>query len=136
MFISLSTIAIVCTQSDGGAMGPPWDHFQQGLSLLPKVTTNMKRWYRFVDDTYRTIESNAIHTTVSPLNACHTQIKFMFEQKSRNKLPLLDTLLIRTDSNIVETSVYQKETNGKFIQCKVAGLRQIMKVACSIRQQV
>ena len=70
----------------------------------------LKTWMRFVDDMHATVgdkEQTIVICTF--LNEQHPNIKFTIEHEVKNRLPFLDTCVIRT-VNGYKTTVYRKKT--------------------------
>ena len=106
------------SQKDGVAMGSPLGPVIVGIfmvdlegNVIPKLSTHMTKWKRYVDDTVTCIKSSSINYVQSVLNSFHKSITFTFEEEEDNKIPFLDVLILRNGSSI-ETTVYRKFTHN------------------------
>ena len=75
--------------------------------LVPKLKDHVKKWRRFVDDTFAYVKRGSIEYVLSVLNSFHDNIKFTYEQENNNKLAFLDVLFIR-DYEKINTTVFGK----------------------------
>ena len=103
-------------QIDGVAMGSPLgavlaNIFMVELEsvLVPKLNDYVKKWRRFVDDTFVYVKRGSIEYVLSVLNSFHDNIKFTYEQENNNRLSFLDVLFIRYNEKI-NTTVLRKDT--------------------------
>ena len=85
--------------------------FDLEKNAIPKLSTHMTYWKRYVDDTITFIKPSSIDYALSVLNSFHKNIKFSFEDEKDNKLSFLDVLIIRNGGSI-ETTVYKKFTHN------------------------
>ena len=69
-------------------------------------------WTRYVDDTFAFIDPAEIQNVLQTLNAFDEKIQFTYDLERDRKIAFLDVLLERNNNNILETSVYRKETNN------------------------
>ena len=61
--------------------------------------TRSKSLFRYVDDIFATLNSREQETNVIQfLNVQHQNIHFTIEEEVDNKLPLLDTLVVRSSN--------------------------------------
>ena len=58
-------------------------------SLLPKLSSYMTSWERYVDDTIAYVKTDAIDQVLSILNSFHANISFLYEQEIMEKSPSL-----------------------------------------------
>ena len=79
--------------------------------LVPKLKDHVKKWRRFVDDTFVYVKRGSIEYVLSVLNSFHDNIKFTYEQENNNKLAFLDVLFIR-DYEKINTTVFWKDTHN------------------------
>ena len=99
-------------QIDGVGMGSPLgpvlaNIFMVELEsvLFPKLNDHVKKWRRFVDDTFVYNKRGSIEYVLSMLNAFHDNIKSTYEQENNNRLPFLDVLFIRDDEKMRDTKI-------------------------------
>lgn len=78
---------------------------------MAKFEENPKMLTKYVDDLFGIIKKSAIEKTLAVLNNFHSQIKFTIEVEENEKLPYLDTLVIRK-GNILKIDWYQKPTSS------------------------
>ena len=76
-------------------------------NVMPKLSTHMTKWERYVDDTIAYINPTSIDYALSVLKSFHKNVKFTFEEEKDNKISFIDVLILRNDSS-VETTVYRK----------------------------
>ena len=88
-------------QIDGVAMGSPLGPLLANIFmvelenvLVPKLNDYVKKWRRFVDDTFVYIKHGSTEYVLSILNSFHDNIKFTYEQENNNRLPFLDFYLL------------------------------------------
>lgn len=82
-------------------------HFENALAaegLLPNV------WWRYVDDICAIIKNGEEEKLLNVLNSRSPSIKFTIEKEKDGKLPFLDVMLNRSQSEL-NFSVYRKPTN-------------------------
>ena len=79
-------------------------------------TLGVQTWFSYVDDIFATSNSRQQATNVIQfLNDQHPNIRFTIEEEVDNKLPFLDTLVIRSN-NSYTTILYRKKTfTGVFL---------------------
>ena len=78
-------------------------------NVIPKLSTHMAKWKRYVDDTTTYIKPSSIDYVLSVLNSFHKNIKFTFEEEKDIKISFLDVFILRNGSSI-KTTVYRKFT--------------------------
>ena len=127
----LRYLLIVCTQEshfqfdgkyydqiDGVAMGSPLGPLFANAFMSNFENKHMEKlqelgvvkWWRFVDDVFATVGSDEqVQSIVDYLNKQHPNIKFTFEREANNRLPFLDTAVVRR-LNDYGTTVYRKKT--------------------------
>ena len=105
-------------QIDAVAMGSPLGLVLAGIfmvelerSLVPKLSSYIKFWKRFVDDTITFANIEAIDHILTILNSFDPNIQFTYEAEENSKLPFLDVMLCRRDNKLV-CSVYRKSTDN------------------------
>lgn len=106
------------TQTSGTSMGNPLSCLVANI-FMSNFEINAKRimtyfprvWIRYVDDVFAVFnEKENLDSFVNSLNAFHNTIKFTYEVENDNKLPFLDTLVIKKDKKI-EFDIYRKPTH-------------------------
>ena len=80
-------------------------------SLLPKLSSYMTSWKRYVDDTIAYVKTDAIDQVLSILNSFHTNISFIYKQEINRKISFLDMLILR-NGNSFGTTVHRKSTHN------------------------
>ena len=127
----LRYLLIVCTQEshfqfdgkyydqiDGVAMGSPLGPLFANAFMSNFENKHMEKLHelgvvtlwRFVDDVFATVGSEEqVQSIVDYLNKQHPNIKFTFEREANNRLPFLDTAVVRR-LNDYGTNVYRKKT--------------------------
>ena len=105
-------------QIDGVAMGSPLGPLLANIfmisleeKVLPKVSSYLCFWKRYVDDIYTYVVPEMIDFILKELKSYHPNIKFTYELEEDNKIVFLDVLINRINPNEIETSVYKKKTN-------------------------
>ena len=132
-------------QIDGVMMGSPLGALFANIfmcelenTLIPKLQNVVSNWTRYVDDTFAIIEPKNVEMVEKELNSFHNTIKFTHELEQEQKLPFLDVLIKRTETDEIETSVYRKPTNTDIYMnwkshapgtWKVATLKSLVKRA-------
>lgn len=84
-------------------------HFEnKNMDMLKQL--GVKQWWRYVDDVFASIESKEKAASILAfLNEQHPNIRFTIEHESNNRLPFLDTLVVRR-ANFYKTTIYRKKT--------------------------
>ena len=105
-------------QTQGVAMGSPLGPVLANIfmcelenNMVPKLDKELYGWKRFVDDIFAYTEPKNIDNIMARLNDFHENIKFKYEFEKDGKIPFLDVLVIRTEGNQIETTVYRKTTH-------------------------
>ena len=105
-------------QVEGAAMGSPispiiaylfMEHFER--KTLSTFLNPPRFWGRYVDDTMTIIKKDVIDRFTAHLNNTHPAIKFTFELENDNKIPMLDTTIIRKADGTLQFEVYRKPTS-------------------------
>ena len=78
--------------------------------VIPKLTSYLCNWKRYVDDTYAYVNTEKVDFILIKLNSYHLNIQFTFELEKNIQITLLDVLNKRTVANQIE-SVHRKETS-------------------------
>ena len=106
-------------QTDGVAMGFSLGPVLAGIfmveletTVIPTVGNLLRKWKRYVDDTYCIVKTDNVKEILLNLNSCHINIQFTYEAESNNMLPFLDNLVIRK-KNSIEITVYRKRTDNE-----------------------
>ena len=137
-------------QIDGVMMGSPLGAIFANIfmcelenSLIPTIP-ELKRWSRYVDDTFAFIKTGKEKHVLEKLNGFHQDIKFTYEFEEAGAISFLDVLIKRNDDNKLETSVYRKSTNTDIYMnwnsyapksWKIATLRSLIKRAFLVSSQ-
>ena len=70
----------------------------------------VRRWWRFVDDIFATVESKEqAERVLLFIDKLHPNIHFTIEHEQKNRLPFLDTSVIRRKTGYI-TTLYRKKT--------------------------
>ena len=80
-------------------------------SLLPRLSSYMTSWKRYVDDTVAYVKTDTIGHVLSALNLFNENISFNYEQEINGKVSFLDILILR-NGNSFETSVHCRSTHN------------------------
>jgi hypothetical protein len=127
----LKRLLIVCTQEshfqfdgkyydqiDGVAMGSPLgplfaNAFMSNFERKHMNRLNelgIKKWWRYVDDIFASLEKKEQADEILEfLNEQHPNIRFTIEHEENNRLPFLDTAVVRREGRYT-TSLYRKKT--------------------------
>ena len=112
----------IYVQNDGAAMGSLLGTVLANIfmvelewSAIPTLMNKMKCWTRYVDDTFCYIKTDLIDYVLKMLNGFHRNIQFTYEVETDLEISVLDVLLIRNSSNIINTTVYRKTSTMIFI---------------------
>ena len=104
-------------ETDGVAMGSPFGPTLPGIfvveletTIVPTLDNLLRKWKRYVDDTYCIVKTDSVNEILLKLNSFHMKIQIAYKVETNNMLPFLDILVIR-DNNNTETTVYRKPTN-------------------------
>ena len=105
-------------QVDGVAMGSPlgplfanvfMSNFER-LHMPALKEQGIRIWLRYVDDVFASVTNKEqVENILTFLNAQHPNIRFTVEHENQNKLPFLDTCVIRRVDKYV-TTIYRKPT--------------------------
>ena len=109
--------AEIYQETDGVAMGSPFGPILPGIfvveletTIVPILDNLLRKWKRYVDDTYCIVKTDSVNEILSKLNSFNMNIQIAYKVETSNMLPFLDVLVIRNNNNI-ETNVYRKPTN-------------------------
>ena len=104
-------------ETDGVAMGSPFGPILPGIfvveletTIVPTLDNLLRKWKRYVDDTYCIVKTDSVNEILLKLNSFHMKIQIAYKVETNNMLPFLDVLVKRNNNNI-ETTVYRKPTN-------------------------
>ena len=104
-------------ETDGLAVGSPFGPILPGIfvveletTIVPTLDNLLRKWKRYVDDTYCIVKTDSVNEILLKLNSFHMKIQIAYKVETNNMLPFLDILVIR-DNNNIETTVYRKPTN-------------------------
>ena len=105
-------------QIDGVAMGSPLGPVIANIfivkletSSVTKLEDHVQKWRRFVDSLFAYLKTGSVKYFLPVLNSFHKNMKFTYQEKQSNTLPLLDVLFI-TDGEKLNTNVYRKEAHN------------------------
>ena len=105
-------------QNDGVAMGSPLGPLLANIlmtsleeEVMPKLTTFLCNWKRYVDDTHGYANPEKVDFILTKLNSYHANIQLTFELEKNKQIAFLDVLVKRTAANQIETCVYRKATS-------------------------
>ena len=108
----------IYVQNDGVAMGSPLGPILANVfmvelenTLVPRLHQYVKKWRRYVDDTFAYIKNESTDYFLTTLNSFHPDISFTFEKENNSHLPFLDVLFIRNGTNL-DPTVYRKDTHN------------------------
>ena len=134
----LKKLLIVCTQQshfqfngeyydqiDGSSMGSPPGCFFANIFMIEFEKELMETlklmginlWYRYVDDIFATLTNNSksVEEILAVLNSHHQNIKFTVEKEEKNKLPFLDTCVVRNIDKYTTTLYHKKTFTGVYL---------------------
>lgn len=83
---------------------------------LPKLTYKIDFIKKFVDDIILSIPVNGDAEILEVFNNFNEHIKFTIEKEKNSSVPFLDSLVIRTNQNLIKLDWFRKETSsGRYI---------------------
>lgn len=83
---------------------------------LPKLTYKIDFIKKFVDDIILSIPENGNAEILEVFNNFNEHIKFTIEKEKNSSVPFLDSLVIRTNQNLIKLDWFRKETSsGRYI---------------------
>ena len=98
------------SQKDGVAMGLLLGPAIAGIfiadlerNVIPKLSTHMTKWKRYVDNTITYIKLRSIDYLLSVFNSFHRNVKFTFKEEKDKNISFLDVLILRNGSSIETT---------------------------------
>ena len=104
-------------QTDSIAMGSPQGPVPADIimvelenSMATRLSNPLYSWRRYVDGTFTFVKEGSITFVLEQLNSYHPNLQFTYELENVGKLSFLDIVVIRQNSNKVETTVYRKDT--------------------------
>ena len=111
-------------QTEGAAMGSPVSpvvaniYMEMFEELALRTAPHAPRiWKRYVDDTFCVMERRHVDMFLEHINNIRPSIQFTMDLQSEGTLPLLDTLLTRTEQGNIDISVHRKPTQtNRYIQ--------------------
>ena len=108
----------IYVQNDGVAMESPLGPILANVfmvelenTLVPRLHQYVKKWRRYVDDTFAYIKNESTDYFLTTLNSFHPDISFTFEKENNSHLPFLYVLFIRNGTNL-DPTVYRKDTHN------------------------
>ena len=84
----------------GSLLGPVNLMVELKASVIPNLSDKVKRWKRFVGDTYCFARSEYIDNVLQAFNHFHKNIKFTIEIEKDNTIPFLDISIIRNQERL------------------------------------
>ena len=79
--------------------------------LVHKIQDYVKKWRRFVDDTFVYVKLGSIEYVLLVLNSFHDNINFTYEQENNKREPFLEVLSTRNHEKI-NTTVLRKDIHN------------------------
>lgn len=79
-------------------------------TCINKLSFKVPFFCRYVDDIITAVPENKVDEILAIFNSFHHKLQFTIEIENDQKLPFLDTLVIRKDDNTIITDWYQKPT--------------------------
>ena len=70
-------------------------------TLVPRLHEHVKKWRRFVDDTFAYVRNESIDYVLTTLNLFHPNISFTYEKENKSQLAFLD-VFIRNGTQILQ----------------------------------
>ena len=67
-------------------------------TLVPRLHEHVKKWRRFVDDTFAYVRNESIDYVLATLNLFHPNLSFTYEKENKSQLTYLDVLFIRNET--------------------------------------
>ena len=108
----------IYVQNDGVAMGSPLGLILANVftvelesTLVPRLHQHVKKWRRYVDETFAYVKKKSIDYVLTTLNSFHANISFTYEKENNSQLPFLDVLFIRNGTHL-DTTVYREDTHN------------------------
>ena len=85
---------------------------QKAIATAP-MDCRLKLWLRYVDDMLEIVKKDGIQKLTDHINTIDKSgsIKFTYEEETEEKLPFLDTLIIKKEDGTVKLLVYRKTTH-------------------------
>ena len=80
-------------------------------TLVPRLHEHVKKWRRFVDDTFAYVRNESTDYVLTTLNLFYPNTSFTLEKENNSQLPFLDVLFIRNGTHL-DTTVYRKNTHN------------------------
>ena len=75
-------------------------------TLVPTLHQHVKKWRRYVGDTFAYVRNEFIDYVLTTLNSFHPNISFTYKKENNNQLPFLYFLLIRNRTTYVSTGTH------------------------------
>ena len=110
------------TQMKGMPMGSPASPVIADIVMeelldksIKKLSSHPRCVTKYVDDLFPIVKTSAIEEIMDVFNSFHCDIRFTLEIENDDRLPYLDTLVVKRD-NIIKLDWYQKPmTSGRLI---------------------
>ena len=137
----------IYVRNDGFALGSPLEPILTKVLmvkleniLVPRLDQHVKKWKRYVNDTFAYARNESIDYVLTTLNSFHPNISFTYEKENNSQLPFLDVLFIRNGTHL-DTTVYRKDTHDDLclhwdafapVSWKRGTLRTLVNRACLV----
>ena len=116
--ISLTLNNEIYVQNDRVAMGSPLGRILANVfmvelenTLVPRLHQHVKKWRRYVDDTFAYVKNESIDYVLTTLKSFHPNISLTYEKENNTQLMFLDVLFIR-NGTYLDTTVYRKDSHN------------------------
>ena len=103
----------IYVQNDGATIESPLGSILANVlmvelenALVPTLHQHVKKWRRYVDDTFAYVRNESIDYVLTTLNSFHPNISFTYKKENNNQLPFLYFLLIRNRTAYVSTGTH------------------------------
>ena len=116
--INLTLNNEIYVQNDRVAMGSPLGRILANVfmmelenTLVPRLHQHVKKWRRYVDDTFAYVKNESIDYVLTTLKSFHPNISLTCEKENNTQLMFLDVVFIR-NGTYLDTTVYRKDTHN------------------------
>ncbi|KAK9892635.1 hypothetical protein WA026_021013 [Henosepilachna vigintioctopunctata] len=85
-------------------------------NVIPLLPFQLPFIYKYVDDLICAVPQSQVASVLETFNSFNNNLRFTVEVENNRGVPFLDTLVIRSDNNIITLDWYQKPTSsGRFL---------------------